>query len=885
MFRAIATFWAGSRNRSTGKFTHKPPRFFAQIEFLEKRDTPAVLYPDYLFGSPTGGANPLSSAGPSGLTPAQVRHAYGFDQIRFANGTIAGDGAGMTIAIVDAYDNPKIASDLHQFNLAFGLPDSGFTKINQTGGTTYPAVDAGWAGEIALDVEWAHAMAPKANILLVEATDSSYENMFAAVAFAAKQPGVVAVSMSFGGSEYAGQTAFDSVFKTPAGHKGVTFVASSGDNGAPVSYPASSPNVLSVGGTRITLSTSNTISAETGWSGSGGGISSVEPLPAYQKGVVPATTTRRANPDVSYNADPMSGVAVYDTVNNPASAPWYVLGGTSAGAPQLAAMVAIADQGRTLAGLPTLDGATQTLPAIYAMASSNFRDVTLGKSTGSPNYSAVAGYDFVTGRGSPIAQNFVATLSGQTVTPPPVNPPPVTPPPVITPVVSSLGVSISQSSVTAGSSFQVTVRALDSTGAVVPGYTGTVAFASSDISAVLPARYTFTATDKGVHTFTVTLKTAGSQRVSVVDVGAGIQGSGNTTVNAAAPASILFEQQPQSAVVGATISPTVRVRVVDAYGNLVRTDNSDVITITLGANPGSAVLSGTTSVTVSQGIASFVDLSLDKIGVGYTLVVSSGALARATSAQFSILAKPAARTLVDFESAATWNIVGARNPTAKRDLSAAHDGANGLIDSNGNDWIYRTDSATSVKAGETISTWLRFAGSADGRAYFGFGAGAYGTYSLVAAPNTGELQIQLNAFYGNRVLTTVPQDFQADHWYRLEVVWGTDGKIVGNLYDSDGATLIQSVSAVNRWITAGGIAFRATGSDKHWDTVTDTPTNVSALPNVRGRNRTHDVYHHTAVVAGQLDTDEAAKKAKIQQQALATIRDHLFLAGFHRKGF
>ena len=879
MIRAILKSWICGRDRKPGNPTRKSRAIWSQIEVLEHRDTPAVLYPDYLFGSPTGGAKPHSSPGPTGLTPAQVRHAYGFDQISFSNGTIAGDGAGMTIAIVDAYDNPKIASDLHQFNLAFGLPDSGFTKVNQTGGTTYPAVDAGWAGEIAMDVEWAHAMAPKANILLVEATDSSYENMFAAVAFAAKQPGVVAVSMSFGGSEYAGQTAFDSVFKTPAGHKGVTFIASSGDNGAPVSYPASSPNVLSVGGTRVTLNSSNTIIAETGWSGSGGGISSVEPLPAYQKGVVPSTTTRRANPDVSYNADPMSGVAVYDSINNPASAPWYVLGGTSAGAPQLAAMVAIADQGRTLAGLPTLDGATQTLPAIYAMASSNFRDITSGKSTGTPAYNAAAGYDFVTGRGSPIAQNFVATLSGQNITPPPV-----TPPPAPTPVAVSLGVSISQGRVVAGSSIQITVSALDSTGGVVPGYTGTVAFASSDISAVLPARFAFSAADKGVHTFSVTLKTAGTQKISVTDVAAGFQGSVGATVNAAAPASILFEQQPLSAVIGSVISPGVRVRVVDAYGNLVQTDSSDVITIGLGSNPVGAVLSGTTSITVTQGLASFGDLSLDKIGTGYTLVVSSGALAGATSAQFDILAKPVAKTLLDFENAATWNIVGARNPTAKRDPSAAHDGANGLIDSNGNDWIYRNDSTTSVKAGETISTWLRFAGAADGRAYFGFGAGPNGTYSLVAASNTGELQIQVNAFYGNRVLATIPQDFQADHWYRLEVVWGTDGKIVGNLYDSDGVTLIQSVSAVNRWITAGGIAFRATGSDKHWDTVTDTASSPPTLPNANSGKGSSRVRHHTVEVARALEAEDAARRTRAQQVVMAALKDHVFLTGFHRRG-
>jgi len=116
----------------------------------------------------------------------------GFDQISF-NG-VAGDGSGTTIAIVDAYDDPKIANDLHQFDVAWGLPDPVFTKVNQTGGTTYPAANGGWASENRVDVEWAHAIAPKANILLVEASSIPTRTCLAAVQYAAKQPGVVAVS-------------------------------------------------------------------------------------------------------------------------------------------------------------------------------------------------------------------------------------------------------------------------------------------------------------------------------------------------------------------------------------------------------------------------------------------------------------------------------------------------------------------------------------------------------------------------------------------------------------------------------------------------------------------------------------------------------------------
>jgi subtilase family serine protease len=138
----------------------------------------------------------MATAGPTGYTPAQIRHAYGFDQVWF-NG-VAGDGTGQTIAIVDAYDDPNVASDLHQFDAAFGLPDPSLTKVNEYGGFAPPAANATWAVEIALDVEWAHAIAPGARILLVEANSNSNADLFAAVTYAAEQPGVSVVSMSWG---------------------------------------------------------------------------------------------------------------------------------------------------------------------------------------------------------------------------------------------------------------------------------------------------------------------------------------------------------------------------------------------------------------------------------------------------------------------------------------------------------------------------------------------------------------------------------------------------------------------------------------------------------------------------------------------------------------
>src|SRR5205814_2678910 len=164
-------------------------------------------------------------------------------------------------------------------------------------------------------------------------------------------------------------------------------------------YPAASPNVLAVGGTTLNLDNMGNYLSESGWIGSGGGVSSYEAQPAFQKGVVTQNGTYRANPDVAYDADPYTGFPVYDSYTNSTAAPWQQFGGTSAGAPQWAALVALADQGRALAGQAALDGPTQLLPAIYQLSPFDFHDVL----TGNNGYAAGSGYDLVTGRGSPLA--------------------------------------------------------------------------------------------------------------------------------------------------------------------------------------------------------------------------------------------------------------------------------------------------------------------------------------------------------------------------------------------------------------------------------------------------------------------------------------------------
>ena len=197
------------------------------------------------------------------------------------------------------------------------------------------------------NVEWAHAVAPGANIILVEANGAYDSDLISsAVDWARHAPGVSAVSMSFSEGEYSGETSLDSLFTTPDGHGGVTFLAATGDSGSPSGYPAYSPNVVAVGGTTLNVDAAGNVTSETGWSGSGGGISLDESQPAYQQGIVTQTSTYRANPDVSSDADPSTGVAVYDSYDFGSSTPWVVVGGTSLATPCWAGLIAIADQGR-----------------------------------------------------------------------------------------------------------------------------------------------------------------------------------------------------------------------------------------------------------------------------------------------------------------------------------------------------------------------------------------------------------------------------------------------------------------------------------------------------------------------------------------------------------
>jgi subtilase family serine protease len=365
-----------------------------------------------------------------GYTPDEIRTGYGFNTAAFTGSSATPDGTGQTIAIVDAYNDPHVAADLAVFDSQFDLPAANLKVVNQTGGSDLPKTDPGWAGEIALDVEWAHAIAPGADILLVETETENTSDLMAGVDFARSVAGVSVISLSWGGGEttgYAGdsgsQLSMDAQLTTPSGHKGITFVAAAGDSGsgAGVEWPASSPNVLSVGGTSLTLNSDGSYVSEVGWPDTSGGYSQVESEPSYQDAV--QSTGQRSTPDVAYLADSNNGVAVYDSVPDAGVSGWQDVGGTSAGAPQWAALIAIADQGRVIAGHNTLNGATQTLPDLYSLYgnpgtkaysvyTTYFNDVEYythrDRLTG-------LGYDTETGLGSPHAANVIAALDGDNV--------------------------------------------------------------------------------------------------------------------------------------------------------------------------------------------------------------------------------------------------------------------------------------------------------------------------------------------------------------------------------------------------------------------------------------------------------------------------------------
>ena len=383
-----------------GLFSPSPDFTFAE--------TPASLGCVYRVGPIYAGCNPSTGG---------INHPTG------------GWGA---IALVDAFDNPNAASDLAFFSSHWGLPAATFTKVyanssfGTLGGLTAscsgaPPGNTGWGLEEDLDIEWAHAMAPSAKIILVEACSNSGNDLFYAEQVAGIEvlaAGGGDISNSWGGGEFPGENNYDTFLGGPSSlyWKQITYFASAGDSGVGAAYPSSSPWVVSAGGTTVNRDANGNFLSESCWAGSGGGKSSQEiwqsppsitngmgPWAGYQYELFsgyPYSTAPRETPDLAFNADPASGVLVYDTYGGGG---WYVVGGTSVASPALAGIVNNANN--RLGQAPTGGGwrFTGENDLLYSQLNAhtayptNFYDVT----TGSNGSSAGPGWDQCTGIGTP----------------------------------------------------------------------------------------------------------------------------------------------------------------------------------------------------------------------------------------------------------------------------------------------------------------------------------------------------------------------------------------------------------------------------------------------------------------------------------------------------
>jgi hypothetical protein len=487
----------------------------------------------------------------SNFSPTQMQRAYGINQL-------GGTGAGKTIAIVVAYGDASIVSDLHAFDFQFGLPDPVLT--------CYPSAsvgtNAGWALETALDVEWAHAMAPGADILLVVAPSASLGDLLAAVDYATEHADII--SMSWGGGEFSSEANYDFHFN----HPGKIYLAATGDYGSGTDYkwPAVSPYVIGVGGTTLTANPDGSYT-ETAWSGSGGGRSLYETRPGFQNGF--QNSAYRTVPDVAFNADPVSGVMVYYQGG------WYpgAVGGTSLSAPCWAGLLAL--------------GSGLNLSSLYAKAASdytlNFRDITSGSNGG---YSAGTGYDMVTGLGSPKAQNLIpGPISAMALTPAAQTVAAGNASGIFTlqfldsyrnpaAVLDNTTVNLSTTSVSGNFSLNTTAW-LSTTSANVTAGTSSVNFYYRDTLAGKP---TLTA------------------------VSGNFTAAAAVTVNPGVESKLMWGTQPPATAVTGYVWNSFTVKITDQFGN--QTANADPIRVL----PLTGSLGGTVTRNATAGIAAFNDI-------------------------------------------------------------------------------------------------------------------------------------------------------------------------------------------------------------------------------------------------------------------------------------
>jgi hypothetical protein len=500
-----------------------------------------------------------------GINPAVAVSGYGPSDLDSAYNVPTTLGAGKTVAIVDAYDDPNAASDLSTYRSNFGLPacttgNGCFKKVNQNGATSpLPSANTGWSSEIMLDLEMVSAICPNCHILLVEASSPTTANLGTAVNTAVAQ-GAVAVSNSYGGSESSSESSYDTSYYR---HPGVAIVASSGDSGYTREYPAASQYVTAVGGTALSRASNSRGWTESVWStssseGAGSGCSAYEAKPSFQHDT---GCSRRTIADVSAVADPATGVAVYDSYG---SGGWTVFGGTSVASPIIGAMYALAT-----APSPS------AFPNSYSYADpSGLWDVTTGHTAScSPAYlcTGEVGYDGPTGLGTPNgAAAFGPASTGSSDFSVSVNPT------NLSVAAGSNATATVSTAVTSGSSESVSlsasglpsgVTASFSPSSVNSGSSSTLTFTASSSAAAGNYSVTITGTGStGSHTATLTLSVtaaaANDFSLSVsptsrsVTAGSGTTATVSTAVTSGSAQTVSFSASGLPSGATASFSPS-----------------------------------------------------------------------------------------------------------------------------------------------------------------------------------------------------------------------------------------------------------------------------------------------------------------------------------------
>jgi subtilase family serine protease len=610
-----------------------------------------------------GTAKPMSASSVITYTPAQIRSAYGMAAVPATGSSLSASqaaalGAGQTIYIVDAYSDPNVAAELATFNQTFGLPScsalsittttslplaaastSGcqlavvYSTTSSTRTTSAPAYNAGWATEITLDVQWAHATAPLARIVLIEAPNSSTSALQAAVNLAnAMGPGVV--SMSFGAAEFSQSNSLDGSFSAA----NMTYLAATGDNGTGVQWPSVSTKVIAVGGTSLS-NISSTARSETAWADTGGGISAYIALPSYQTSAVPGLGNpgRRAVADVSFNADPNYGQYLAVMAPGSSSVNWVSAGGTSLATPQWAGLIAVANALRAYNGQGKLGDLHTTLYSQIGTNATNFAndfyDVRSGADGSCTSCSARSGYDEPTGLGTPKVAAMLVQPAGA-----------ISNPPVVTPA-SITGVA------NVALSFTANVTASDAVAYSLSGQPSGMAVSSS-------GAVTWSKPVAGTYKVTINAK----------DNVSGQSGSGLYTITIAADVAPKITAQSVTGKAGTALSFTPVVTAQDAVTWSLQGQPAGMTISAAGAVTWAAPIQGNYSVTVvakdsATGLSGSAVFSIS-IGLAPLPVVpisTSGSLSLSASTMTGKSGAPLSGTITIVDTNESWLSVSIAN--------------------------------------------------------------------------------------------------------------------------------------------------------------------------------------------------------------------------------